>query len=176
MSRWTSVISDGSLKFLTTWCPATEIMDFIFVPSFVIPKILPDMTFSFSPCLLGSCLSSSSVVLLRMLNFSRRSVLSSSDLTHCSTSFVASFCLTFSNAVLAAKPQSTLSGPADSASRFEATTSSGKVFTFLVVKVLGVVSFLRDSASFIRRARLALTTESASSWRGCFLSATASQH
>ena len=59
MSRCTSVISDGSLKFLTTSCPATDIMDIIFVPSFVMPKVLPDITFNFSPCLLGSCLSSS---------------------------------------------------------------------------------------------------------------------
>ena len=67
-SRWTSVISDGSLKFLTTWCPATEIMDIIFVPSFVKPKVLPDITFSFSllgSCFLGSSLFSFSVVLPR---------------------------------------------------------------------------------------------------------------
>ena len=63
------------------------LMDIIFVPSFVMSKILTDMTFSFILCFLGSCLSSF-VVLLKMSTFSRRSVLSSSELTPCSTSFV----------------------------------------------------------------------------------------
>ena len=48
---------------------------------------------------------------------------------------------------------------------------------FLVVNVPWVTSFLRDSASFNRRARLALTPDrAASSWRGCFASKTASQN
>ena len=76
----------------------------IFVPSSVMPKVLPDITFSFSPCFLGSSLCSTFVVLPRILKLSRRSVLSSSDLTHCSTSFVARSCLTFCSAVLTARP------------------------------------------------------------------------
>ena len=62
-----NVTSDGSLKFLTTWCPATEMMDIIFVPSFVMPKVLPVITFSFSHCFLGSSLFSFFVVLPRIL-------------------------------------------------------------------------------------------------------------
>ena len=36
--------------------------------------------------------------------------------------------------------------------------------------------FFHDSASFVKRARIAFTPEGASSWRGCFAFAIASQN
>ena len=57
---------------------------------------------------------------------------------------------------------------AETASRFKARASSGTVFTYLVMKLPCGASFFRDSASFIRRARLAFTPDDAILCRTCF--------
>ena len=60
----------GSLRFLITWCLATEIIAFcILLPCGTIPNICPEITLSFMLKLLGAFVSSISVA-SKVFNFS----------------------------------------------------------------------------------------------------------
>ena len=93
--------SDGSLRFLITWCPATETIDCILLPLAPYRTSNREITFSFMLKLLGAFISSTSVA-SKAFSFSCVFSFSSSSLTFYSNSFVTNSCWTLFKASLAA--------------------------------------------------------------------------
>ena len=95
------VNSKGSLRFLITWCPATEIIGCILHPCGTIPNVCLEITFSFRLKLLGAFIFSSSDS-SKALSYSCVFSFLGLSLTFCSMSLVDNFCWTLFRAFLAA--------------------------------------------------------------------------